>query len=251
MGGHSHWATTKRHKMAVDNKRGKAFTKVIREITVAARMGGGDPNGNPRLRLAMLKAREQNMPQDNIKRAIQKGTGELPGQTIEELTYEGYGPGGVAIMIECMTDNRNRTLPEIRHTVTRYGGSMGEVGSVGWVFEKKGYIVVERSKADEEKLMALVLDAGGEDLRTDGDRYEVLSEPSAFESVKRALEQQSIPLALAEVSMVPKNTVKLEGKSAEQMVRLMEALEDHDDVQKVWANFDIADEVMEQVAANS
>lgn len=249
MGGHSHWATTKRHKMAVDAKRGKIFTKIIREITVAARMGGGDPNGNPRLRLAIIKAKEQNMPQDNIKRAIQKGTGELPGQTIEELAYEGYGPGGVAIMIECMTDNRNRTLPEIRHLVSRYGGSLGEAGCVGWLFEKKGYIVVERSKADEEKLMTLVLEAGGEDLKTDGDRYEIICELSAFEAVKRALEQQSIPTILAEVSMIPKNSIKLEGKQAEQMVHLMEALEDHDDVQKVWANFDIPDEVMAQVAA--
>jgi len=249
MGGHSHWATTKRHKMAVDAKRGKIFTKIIREITVAARMGGGDPNGNPRLRLAIIKAKEQNMPQDNIKRAIQKGTGELPGQTIEELAYEGYGPGGVAMMIECMTDNRNRTLPEIRHIMTKFGGSLGEAGCVGWMFEKKGYIVVDRSKSDEEKLMNLVLEAGGEDLRIDGDRYEVISELSAFEAVKRALEQQSIPMVMAEMSMIPKNSVKLEGKDAEQMVHLMEALEDHDDVQKVWANFDIADEVMEQVAA--
>jgi len=249
MGGHSHWATTKRHKMAVDAKRGKIFTKIIREITVAARMGGGDPNGNPRLRLAIIKAKEQNMPQDNIKRAIQKGTGELPGQTIEEIAYEGYGPGGVAMMIECMTDNRNRTLPEIRHLMTKFGGSLGEAGCVGWMFEKKGYIVVDRSKADEEKLMNLVLEAGGEDLRIDGDRYEVISELSAFEAVKRALEQQSIPMVMAEMSMIPKNSIKLEGKDAEQMVHLMEALEDHDDVQKVWANFDIADEVMEQVAA--
>jgi len=249
MGGHSHWATTKRHKMAVDAKRGKIFTKIIREITVAARMGGGDPNGNPRLRLAIIKAKEQNMPQDNIKRAIQKGTGELPGQTIEELAYEGYGPGGVAMMIECMTDNRNRTLPEIRHLVSRFGGSLGEAGCVGWMFEKKGYIVVERSKADEEKLMTLVLEAGGEDLRIDGDRYEIICELSAFESVKRALEQQKIPTILSELSMIPKNSIKLEGKEAEQMVHLMEALEDHDDVQKVWANFDISDEVMEQVVA--
>ena len=249
MGGHSHWATTKRHKMAVDAKRGKIFTKIIREITVAARMGGGDPNGNPRLRLAIIKAKEQNMPQDNIKRAIQKGTGELPGQTIEELAYEGYGPGGVAIMIECMTDNRNRTLPEIRHLVSRFGGSLGEAGCVGWLFEKKGYIVVERSKADEEKLMTLVLEAGGEDLKTDGDRYEIICELNAFEAVKRALEQEKIPTILSELSMIPKNSIKLEGKQAEQMVHLMEALEDHDDVQKVWANFDIPDEVMAQVAA--
>jgi YebC/PmpR family DNA-binding regulatory protein len=249
MGGHSHWATTKRHKMAVDAKRGKTFTKIIREITVAARMGGGDPNGNPRLRLAIAKAKEQNMPQDNIKRAIQKGTGELPGQMFEELTYEGYGPGGVAILIECMTDNRNRTLPEIRHLLTKGGGSMGAAGCVGWIFEKKGYAVVDRSKADEEALMSIVVEAGAEDLRSDGDRYEVISPPAAFESVKQALEKQKIPTVLAEVTMVPKNSVKLEGKEAEQMVRLLEALEDHDDVQKVHANFDISAEVMEQVAA--
>lgn len=249
MGGHSHWATTKRHKMAVDAKRGKIFTKLIREITMAARVGGGDPNGNPRLRLAIGKAKEQNMPQDNIKRAIQKGTGELPGQTIEELSYEGYGPGGIAIMIECMTDNRNRTLPEIRHLLTKYGGSMGEVGCVGWQFEKKGTIVVDRAKVDEDALMAVVLEAGGEDLRSSGDRFEVITEPSAYETVKEAIERKGIPVVFAEVSMVPKNLIRLEGKPAEQMIHLLEVLDDHDDVQKVHANYDIPDEVMEQVAA--
>lgn len=248
MGGHSHWATTKRHKMAQDAKRGRIFTKIIREITAAAKIGGGDPEGNPRLRTAISKAKEVNMPVDNIKKAIQRGTGELPGVTYEEGVYEGYGPGGAAIMIEIMSDNRNRTVSEIRHLLSKYGGSMGEAGCVSWVFSKKGYIVVEKACADEEKLMGLVLEAGAEDLRIDEKNFEVIAAPDDFEKVKRALGDNKIPFALAEVTLVPQNYVRLEGKDAEQMLKLVEALEDHDDVQKVHANFDIADELIEKVA---
>ncbi|MCI0528285.1 MAG: YebC/PmpR family DNA-binding transcriptional regulator [Nitrospira sp.] len=247
MGGHSHWATTKRHKMAQDAKRGRIFTKIIREITTAARIGGGDVEGNPRLRTAVTKAKEVNMPLDNIKKAIQKGTGELPGVAYEEGIYEGYGPGGVAIMIEIMSDNRNRTVSEIRYILSKYGGNMGEAGCVSWVFNKRGYIVVEKIHADEEKLMGLVLEAGAEDLRTDEKNFEVITSPDDFEKVKKALENNKIPFALAEVTMVPQNYVKLDGKDAEQMLKLMEALEDHDDVQKVHANFDIPDEVIQRV----
>ena len=249
MGGHSHWATTKRHKMAQDAKRGRIFTKIIREITTAARIGGGDPEGNPRLRTAVAKAKEVNMPLDNIKKAIQKGTGELPGVAYEEGIYEGYGPGGVALMIEIMSDNRNRTVSEIRYILSKHSGNMGEAGCVSWVFNKKGYIVVERVQADEEKLMGLVLEAGAEDLRTDEKNFEVITSPDDFEKVKKVLEGNKIPFTLAEVTMVPQNYVKLDGKDAEQMLKLMEALEDHDDVQKVHANFDIPDEVIQRVGS--
>jgi len=248
MGGHSHWATTKRHKMSQDAKRGRIFTKIIREVTAAAKIGGGDPDGNPRLRTAIAKAKEVNMPIDNIKKAVQRGTGELPGVSYEEGIYEGYGPGGVAIMIEIMSDNRNRTVSEIRHLLTKYGGSMGEAGCVSWVFNKKGYLVVERTCTDEEKLLGLVLEAGAEDLRTDEKNFEVITAPDDFEKVKRTLEANKIPFALAEVTLVPQNYVSLAGKGAEQMLKLMEALEDYDDVQKVHANFDIPDEVIERVA---
>jgi YebC/PmpR family DNA-binding regulatory protein len=248
MGGHSHWATTKRHKSAQDAKRGRIFTKVIREVTTAAKIGGGDPDGNPRLRTAIAKAKEVNMPVDNIKKAILRGTGELPGVNYEEGIYEGYGPGGVAIMVEIMTDNRNRTVSEIRNLLSKYGGSMGEAGCVSWVFNKKGYIVVERSCADEEKLLGLILEAGAEDLRIDEKNYEVISAPSDFENVKKALEDINIPITLAEITMVPQNYVEIEGKDAEQMLKMMEALEDHDDVQKVYANFNIPDELVEKVA---
>ena len=241
MGGHSHSATIKPHKTDQDAKRGRIFTKIIREITTAAKIGGGDAEGNPRLRTAVAKAKEVNMPLDNIKKAIQRGTGELPGVTYEEGIYEGYGPGGVAIMIEIMSDNRNRTVSEIRYILSKHGGNMGEAGCVSWVFNKKGYIVVEKTHADEEKLMGLVLEAGAEDLRTDEKNFEVITSPDDFEKVKKVLENNKLPFALAEVTMVPQNYVKLDGKAAEQMLKLMEALEDHDDVQKVHANFDIPD----------
>lgn len=247
MSGHSKWATTKRKKGAIDAKRGKVFTKISKEITVASKIGGGDPDGNPRLRLAIIKAKEVNMPADNVKKAIQRGTGELPGMSYEETIYEGYGPGGVAVLMECLTDNKNRSVAELRHIFGKGGGNMGEAGCVSWMFDKKGYIVVDKTKVDEDRLMTLALEAGAEDFKSDESSYEVITEPSGFEAVKQALSDAGIAMDSAEISMVPQNYVALEGKEAEQMVRLMEALEDHDDVQNVYANFDIPDEVMEQI----
>ena len=250
MSGHSKWATTKHKKAATDAKRGKIFTKITKEITVAAKLGGGDPDGNPRLRTAVAKAKGVSMPAENIKRAIQKGTGELPGVSYEEITYEGYGPNGVAIIVEVLTDNRNRTVSEIRNIFSKSGGNMGEAGCVSWMFHKKGYIVVARAKADEEKLMSLALDAGAEDLQTEDDNFVITTPPNDFEKVKKALEDAGIPLDLAEVTMVPQTYVTIEGeKVAGQMLRLMEAIEDNDDVQNVYANFDIPDEVMDAVGA--
>lgn len=244
MSGHSKWATTKHKKAAADAKRGKMFTKLTKEITVAARLGGGDPDGNPRLRTAIAKAKAVSMPADNIKRAVQKGTGELPGVSYEEITFEGYGPGGVALMIEVMTDNRNRTVSDIRHLLGKLGGNLGEAGCVAWMFNKKGYIVVSRAKAEEEKLMTLALDAGAEDMQVEDDNFVITTAPNDFEAVKKSLEDAGVPLEAAEVTMVPQTYVKLEGKEASQMMRLMETLEDHDDVQNVYANFDIPEEVM-------
>jgi len=249
MSGHSKWATTKHKKAALDAKRGKIFTKIIREITVAAKMGGGDPEGNPRLRTAILKAKENNMPADNIKKAIQKGTGELPGVSYEEVTYEGYGPAGVAIIIQIMTDNKNRTVSEIRHLLSKSGGNMGESGSVSWMFQKKGYLSIEKQKTDEDKLMSVALDAGAEDIRSDDPTiFEVITAPADFEKVKKAMTDAGLTPSFAEVTFLPQTYIRLEGKEAEQMLRLMEALEDHDDVQNVYANFDIPDEVMAKVA---
>ena len=248
MSGHSKWATTKHKKAAVDSKRGKSFTKLIKEITVSARLGGGDPDGNPRLRAAIQKSKEQNMPADNIKRAIMKGTGELPGVSYEEILYEGYGPGGTAMLVEIMTDNKNRTVSEIRHILSKHGGHLGEAGCVGWMFHKGGDIVVDKNKADEDTLLTLALEAGADDMKSDDpDQFEILMAPGGMEGVKKALEAKGIPIALAEVTQIPQTYVKLEGRDAEQMLKLMEALEDHDDVQKVHANFDIAQEVMEKV----
>jgi len=250
MSGHSKWATTKHKKAAIDAKRGKIFTKIGKEITVAARLGGGDPDGNPRLRTAVVNAKSVSMPAENIKRAIQKGTGELPGVAYEEITYEGYGPNGVAIIIEVMTDNRNRTVAEIRHTMEKLGKGMGENGCVSWMFHKKGYIVVARAKADEEKLMSLALDAGAEDLQTEDENFVITTPPNDFEKVKKALEDAGVPLEVAEVTMLPQTYVTLDKeKEAGQMLRLVEALEDNDDVQNVYANFDIPDEVMNAVGA--
>jgi YebC/PmpR family DNA-binding regulatory protein len=247
MSGHSKWATTKRKKAVIDAKKGKIFTKITKEITVAAKIGGGDPDGNARLRTAILKAKEANMPADNIKKAVMKGTGELPGVTYEETTYEGYGPNGVAILIEIMTDNKNRTVAEIRKTFTRHGGNMGEAGCVSWMFHKKGYIVVERSKADEDRLMSLVLDAGAEDMKSDNNNFEITTAPKDFEKVKEVLKQNNIEMTVSEITMVPQSYIKLDGKEAEQMLKLMEELEDHDDVQNVYANFDIPEEIMAKV----
>jgi YebC/PmpR family DNA-binding regulatory protein len=248
MSGHSKWATIKHKKAATDAKRGAAFTKIIKEMTVAARIGGGDPGMNPRLRTVLEKAKAVNMPADNIKRAIQKGTGELPGQVIEEVTFEGYGPGGVAVMVETATDNRNRTVGDVRHLFDKYGGNLGQNGCVAWMFDKKGIIEVDADKAEEDALMELVLEAGAEDMKLSEGTFEITTSPTAFYAVKQALDDKGIPVSLAEVTMVPQTTVKLEGKQATQMLKLMDALEDHDDVQKVSANFDIDASVMEQAS---
>jgi YebC/PmpR family DNA-binding regulatory protein len=248
MGGHSHWATIKRHKSAQDAKRGKIFTRIIRELTIAAR-SGGDPNGNPRLRLAIAKAKDANMPGDTIKKAIQRGTGELPGVTYEEFALEGYGPGGTALMIEITSDNRNRTVAEIRNLLTKNNANLAEAGAVAWQFHKKGVLTVERGKIDEDRLLSLALDAGAEDVKSGEKAFEIITSPQDFETVKKALADARIETSLAEISFVPQNTIKLEEKNAEQMLKLMEILDEHDDVQRVHANFDISDEVMEKVAA--
>jgi len=249
MSGHSKWHKIRHTKGAVDAKRGRVFTKLIKEITVAARIGGGDLDGNPRLRSAVDAARAANMPSDNIKRAIQKGTGELPGTQIEEVTYEGYGPGGVAIYVQAMTDNKNRTLPEIRHLFGKYGGNLGEQNSVAWMFEKKGYLVVDKGQLTEDELMEIVLEAGGEDLRDDGESYEVLTAPESYHRVREALERRKVPIATGEISMVPKNRVRVEGQKARSLLNMMEALEDQEDVQHAYANFDIADEEIDRQAS--
>jgi YebC/PmpR family DNA-binding regulatory protein len=244
MSGHSKWATTKHKKAATDAKRGKIFTKIGKEITVAAKLGGGDIDGNPRLRTAVAKAKGVSMPAENIKRAIQKGTGELPGVTYEEVTYEGYGPGGVAVIAEVMTDNRNRTVSEVRNIFSKAGGNMGEAGCVSWMFHKKGYLVVSRAKADEDKLMTLALDAGAEDMQVEDDNFVITTAPGDYEKVKKSLEDAGTPLEAAELTMIPQTYVKLDGKEAQQMLRLVETLEDNDDVQNVYANFDIPEELM-------
>jgi len=241
MSGHSKWASIKHKKGALDAKRGRIFTRLIKELTVAARASGGDPDMNPRLRTIIADAKAQNMPAENIKRAIRRGTGEEPGVSYEEAQYEAYGPGGAAVIIDVLTDNKNRTVGELRHLLEKGGGNLATANAVAWMFHKKGYIVVEKSKADEEKLMSAVLEAGADDLRDDGDNWEVLSAPDVFPAVREAVKQLGIEPASAEVSMIPQNYVKLEGKSAHQMVRLMEALDDHDDVQHVCSNFDISE----------
>jgi YebC/PmpR family DNA-binding regulatory protein len=248
MGGHSHWATIKRHKSAQDAKRGKIFTRIIRELTIAAR-SGGDPDGNPRLRLAIAKAKEANMPGDTMKKAIQRGTGELPGVTYEEFTLEGYGPGGTALLLEITSDNRNRTVAEIRSLFTKNHGNMAEAGAVSWQFQKKGLITIEKRKVDEDTLFSLALDAGAEDIQVSEKSFGVVTNPHDFEAVKKSLADARIDTVLAEITFIPQNTIRLDEKSAEQMLKLMEVLDEHDDVQKVYANFDIPDEVMEKVAA--
>jgi YebC/PmpR family DNA-binding regulatory protein len=245
MSGHSKWATIKRKKAATDAKRGKIFTKYIKEIIVAARAGGGDQNANPRLRTAVLGAKSVNMPADNIERAIKKGTGELEGVNYEEVTYEGYGPGGIAILMDSLTDNRNRTTGELRHILTKAGGRMAEAGAVQWMFHAKGQIVIPRSAIDEESLIELVLDAGAEDVATDDpETYEIMTPLAQFESVKAALAKKGITATSAEIAKVPQNTIALSEKDAEQALKLMEALEDHDDVQRISSNLDISDEVL-------
>jgi YebC/PmpR family DNA-binding regulatory protein len=250
MSGHSKWAQIKHKKAKTDLERGKAFSKLIRLITVAARQGGGNPENNPRLRLAIQKAREMNMPQENIEKAIKKGTGELEGVAYEEIVYEGYGPGGVAIMVEATTENRNRTTAEIRHLFSKHGGSLGETGCVSWVFERKGLISFERNKVDEETVMAVAIDAGAEDIRSTETTLDVITTPEDFERVKEAIERSGLQYAVAQVTMVPKTTVSVEGKQAQQVLSLIEALEDHDDVQEVYANFDIADELLESLKSS-
>lgn len=247
MSGHSKWSSIKHKKGAADAKRGKIFTKLIKEITVAARMGGGDPDGNPRLRTAIAAAKAENMPKENIERAVKKGTGELEGVSYEETSYEGYGPGGVAVLIECLTDNKNRTVADVKHFFERYGGNLGEPGCVAWMFEKRGLIVLEKDKVNEEELIDLALEAGAEDVTEEETEFEVVASPQEFEAVKQALDNAGLPYTLAEISMIPQNTIKVEGKKAQQMLTLTQALEDHDDVSHVYANFDIPDEVMEAV----
>jgi len=245
MAGHSKWAQVKHKKAVVDARKGRLFSKLSREISVASRLGGGDPDMNPRLRLAIEKAKEVNMPSDNIKRAIMKGTGELPGASYEEAVYEGYGPGGVAIMIDVMTDNKKRTISEIRHIMSKHGGSIAEAGSVTWVFQKKGYILVDKKAMDEDGIMSLALEAGAEDFKNEPDEenYEIITAPDDFNKIRDYLQRQNVPLNLAEVTFLPSSYVKLEGQEAEKMLKLMEALEEHDDVQNVYANFDIPDEI--------
>jgi YebC/PmpR family DNA-binding regulatory protein len=247
MSGHSKWATIKHKKGALDAKRGKIFTRLIKEISIAAK-SGGDPDMNPRLRTAVAAAKAENMPADNIKRAIQRGTGELPGVSYEEFSLEGYGPGGVAVLLDISTDNRNRTVSEVRHAFGKNGGNMAEAGAVSWMFSKKGDIVIPKAAAKEDDLMGVVLDAGADDLRDDGENWEVLTPPSAYEAVLEAVKKAGITPTSASVAMIPQNYIKLEGPAASTMIRLMEALEDQDDVQNLHSNFDIDQKLLEEVA---
>jgi YebC/PmpR family DNA-binding regulatory protein len=247
MSGHSKWATIKHKKAATDAKRGKAFTRIIKEIMIAARQGG-DPDMNPRLRTAIVAAKAVSMPQENIKRAVMRGTGELEGGQIDEIVFEGYGPGGAAVLVAVATDNRNRTVSEIRHVFSKNGGNLGELGSVAWMFERKSQIIIEKDKASEDQLMTIALDAGAEDLRDGGDNWEVISPPDKHEAVVQALQTAGIATAAAEIGMVPKNLLKLEGKNASAMLRLSEALEENDDVQNVYSNFDIDEKELEAMA---
>lgn len=248
MSGHSKWATIKHKKAATDAKRGRVFTRLIREITIAARIGGGDANSNPRLRTAILAAKNENMPNDNIERAVMRGTGQLEGEQYEEVMFEGYGPGGVGMLIQAVTTNRNRVVGEFRHLMSRNGGNLAEAGAVGWMFSRKGEITVSKEAASEDKMMDIVLEAGAEDLKDDGSAWYVVTPPEALEKVKEALSKAGITASSAEVAMVPQNYIKLTGQQATQMVRLVEALEEHDDVQNVHANFDIDQKLLEEVA---
>jgi YebC/PmpR family DNA-binding regulatory protein len=245
MSGHSKWHTIKHKKGAADAKRGRIFTRIIKELTIAARHGGGDPDMNPRLRTVVADAKQANMPAENIKRAIRRGTGEEEGVNYEEVTYEGYGPGGVAILVDTLTDNRNRTVGEIRHTFSKHGGNLGEANSVAWMFAKKGHLVVSKDKASEDALMATVLEAGADDMRDDGSAWEIVSPPDAHQAVLDAVKALGIEPDTAEIAMIPQNYVKLEGRSAQQMLKLMEALEDNDDTRNVWSNFDVEEKEIE------
>jgi len=244
MSGHNKWVKIKRKKGVADAKRGSLFTRLIKEMTIAARGGGGNPQGNPRLRLAIEKAQAANMPADNIKRAIQRGTGELPGVTYEEATYEGYGPGGVALIMELVTDNKNRTASEIRHLLEHSNGKLGASNSVAWMFHRKGIVHVMRATYNEDELLGIILEAGADDMRTEEDMYEIVTTPGNFETVRQSLEAKGIKMEDAEIQLIPENTVKVEGKEAEQILKLMEALEDHEDIQHVYSNFDIDEKLM-------
>ncbi len=250
MSGHSRWSSIKHKKGAADAKRGKIFSRLIKEIMVSARLAGGDPSGNPRLRQAILAAKAENMPKENIERGIKKGTGELEGTRYEEIAYEGYGPGGVAVLVETLTDNKNRTTADVRHIFAKHGGNLGETGCVSWLFDKKGLIVFDKEKVKEERLMNVVLDAGAEDIRETEKEFEVIAPPESQENVREAVEGVQLAYNFAEITMYPQNTVELEGRDAEKMLRLMEALEDVDDVQKVYANFDIPDSVIEKLGGS-
>jgi len=251
MSGHSKWKTNKSKKMAADARKGAAYTKLIKEITVAAREGGGNPDTNIRLRTAITRAKEANMPSDNVKMAIKRGTGELPGIVYETVMYEAYAPAGVAIFIEALTDNKNRTTAELRNIISKKGGNMAGAGSVSWMFTKKGYILIERAEVQEEDLMAVALDSGAEDFKSDEKNYEIITSVQGFEKVKQAIQEKGIKLQTAEITMVPSSTLKVTGNEAKQVLALVEALEEHDDVQQVYANFDIPDEILEQMAAAS
>lgn len=250
MSGHSKWSTIKHKKAMVDARRGKMFTKLIRELTSAARAGGGDPDTNPRLRTAVASAKGANMPNDTIQRAVQKGTGDVAGETYEEVTYEGYGAGGVAVLVDTLTDNKNRTVAEIRHLFAKHGGSMGENGCVAWMFQRQGFFALDAGSIDEDAILELVLEAGGDDVKTENDLYEILTAPEAFEDVRSSLEAQGLTPEVAEITLLPQSTVSIEGKQAEQVLRLMEALDDQDDVRRAYANFDIPDAVMAALAAS-
>ena len=247
MSGHSKWSTIKHKKGATDAKRGKLFTKLIKEITVAARMGGGDPESNPRLRHALNTARSQNMPKDTSERAVKKGTGELEGVNYEEILYEGYGPGGVAVLVECLTDNRNRTIAEVRQVFGKAGGNVGTDGCVAWMFDKKGLIVIKKEDSDEDTLMEVALDAGAEDIKEETDSFDIICEPADFDSVKDAIDEAEIKYELAEITMIPQNMTQVEGKEAEQMINFMDALDDCDDIQKFYSNADIPDEAFDSM----
>jgi len=249
MSGHNKWSTIKHKKGAQDAKRGKLFSKIIKEITIAARMGGGDPEGNPRLRTAVLAARAANMPKDNVEKAVKRGAGGLEGTNYEEIVYEGYGPGGVAVLVEVLTDNKNRTVAEVRHIFEKYNGNLGETGCVSWMFKKQGIVVIAADGIDEDEVMEVALECGAHDVKKEGHSFEMTTDPADIETVRKAVEDKGWKIELSEITMIPQTTVKLEGKKAEQMLKMMDALDDNDDMQKVFANFDISEEDMLKISA--